>query len=209
MLPVPSSIRLMSISAEPRRAHLMHLLVLSAFRPSRCRPRRRIPSGLNAPSGAQCFPTRRRRHRPTDRPRLNAPSGAQCFPTLKESRVTSGVTCLNAPSGAQRFPTPNGAVRESSIVPSLNALLVLSAFRRDGTNLRTSCRSRVSMHLLVLSAFRPIGTVESNNRWDGLNAPSGAQCFPTREEHVGTMPPDGVSMHLLVLSAFRRGFCGQ
>ena len=90
----------------------MHLLVLSAFR----RQRRGSPRGysqcLNAPSGAQCFPTfsppHRRRWRsanvsqctfwcsvlsdlqakllltPFRMLRLNAPSGAQCFPTRKE-----------------------------------------------------------------------------------------------------------------------------
>ena len=87
---------------------------------------------LNAPSGAQCFPTgdaeqgvsRGNRSqctfwcsvlsdRATPRPgpsrsgSLNAPSGAQCFPTLTRDEAQTTIdTCLNAPSGAQCFPTP-------------------------------------------------------------------------------------------------------
>ena len=60
------------------------------------------------------------------------------------------------------------------------------------------------MHLLVLSAFRHEGlndaAIDSLFR---LNAPSGAQCFPTRRRGGGRMLRSGVSMHLLVLSAFR------
>ena len=81
-------------------------------------------------------------------------------------------------------------------------LLVLSAFRRcsrvsfHGSSRESQCtfwcsvlsdrgirarrrRIKVSMHLLVLSAFRlanrDTGVVELQR----LNAPSGAQCFPT------------------------------
>ena len=39
----------------------------------------------------------------------------------------------------------------------------------------------VSMHLLVLSAFRHEPTLYSEIPFDGLNAPSGAQCFPTED----------------------------
>ena len=60
------------------------------------------------------------------------------------------------------------------------------------------------MHLLVLSAFRlTYGTrVRARYRY-GLNAPSGAQCFPTSISAIVVFPPILVSMHLLVLSAFR------
>ena len=64
----------------------------------------------------------------------------------------------------------------------------------------------VSMHLLVLSAFRRgnddalVGVVVR------LNAPFGAQCFPTRQLLLDTIQRF-VSMHLLVLSAFRREIC--
>ena len=59
------------------------------------------------------------------------------------------------------------------------------------------------MHLLVLSAFRlDDASLVELGPW-GLNAPSGAQCFPS----YPVMPVDvcrhQVSMHLLVLSAFR------
>ena len=64
--------------------------------------------------------------------RLNAPSGAQCFPTLRRR-----------------------------ILLSLRGVLV-------------------SMHLLVLSAFRPKSSSKCPSRsLRRLNAPSGAQCFPT------------------------------
>ena len=58
-------------------------------------------------------------------------------------------------------------------------LLVLSAFRLFITSYARDITIRVSMHLLVLSAFRPPGENAANN--GGY-----------------------VSMHLLVLSAFRR-----
>ena len=70
------------------------------------------------------------------------------------SRLASRIMRLNAPSGAQCFPTRGGLSPRSG-------------------------RSTVSMHLLVLSAFRPTGTNYSHAIWE-------------------------VSMHLLVLSAFRR-----
>ena len=86
---------------------------------------------------------------------------------------------LNAPFGAQCFPTGKMVLFSASRLP-------------------------VSMHLLVLSAFRPercaamcSGTIY------GLNAPFGAQCFPTQQTLDEERPMIDVSMHLLVLSAFR------
>ena len=86
---------------------------------------------------------------------------------------------------------------------------------------------RVSMHLLVLSAFRR-KVFNHRNREESLNAPFGAQCFPTGRQPPGITPISvsqctfwcsvlsdqhdralakpplrTVSMHLLVLSAFR------
>ena len=106
-------------------------------------------------------------------------------------------------------------------------LLVLSAFRRTTaltarTGISTSqctfwCSvlsdwgrqlapaitgSRVSMHLLVLSAFRHEATYTAAGVL-GLNAPFGAQCFPTRVRTRIVARVVCVSMHLLVLSAFR------
>ena len=137
---------------------------------------------LNAPSGAQCFPT----YWALD---LTGPFAkkSQCtfwcsvlsdgpytrgfgFEFYQESQctfwcsvlsdgLTDGWTALpvvirlNAPSGAQCFPTA-----------------------RMGQRIRAH---HVSMHLLVLSAFRLIDEVgEWLLHWS-LNAPSGAQCFPT------------------------------
>ena len=59
------------------------------------------------------------------------------------------------------------------------------------------------MHLLVLSAFRLEPAEEVFDRSPGLNAPFGAQCFPTRRARLFLAASDSVSMHLLVLSAFR------
>ena len=84
------------------------------------------------------------------------------------------------------------------------------------------------MHLLVLSAFRLDIARRGREVQSGLNAPSGAQCFPTEHRHglrgplkqrsqctfwcsvlsdsktkMVPSPKRGVSMHLLVFSAFR------
>ena len=57
------------------------------------------------------------------------------------------------------------------------------------------------MHLLVLSAFRPADDYGGEDGC-GLNAPFGAQCFPTGSSSL-KIASSPVSMHLLVLSAFR------
>ena len=65
----------------------MHLLVLSAFRHGSLHWARAATPRLNAPFGAQCFPTaQRNRYWIKGLSRLNAPFGAQCFPTLKTFR---------------------------------------------------------------------------------------------------------------------------
>ena len=131
---------------------------------------------LNAPSGAQCFPTGEESLRPPRsrrvsmhllvlsafRPKssnitcsgrcLNAPSGAQCFPTGRKESLGHFDKRLNAPSGAQCFPTMDGEVKEPKEFVSQCTFWcsVLSDrhLQPDGR------ASRVSMHLLVLSAFR-------------------------------------------------------
>ena len=108
----------------------MHLLVLSAFR---LRARSRFAS---------------RTFR-----RLNAPFGAQCFPTYSRGL------------GRRR--------RRVSM-----HLLVLSAFRPVGHVFDDAFHTAVSMHLLVLSAFRREDRDGEPHRLR-LNAPFGAQCFPT------------------------------
>ena len=82
-------------------------------------------------------------------------------------------------------------------------LLVLSAFRHNGKSVRTRVGRRVSMHLLVLSAFRPVKAVAAQVGYLRLNAPFGAQCFPTSRTATQATCLSRVSMHLLVLSAFR------
>ena len=85
---------------------------------------------------------------------------------------------LNAPSGAQCFPTRLEGSRQVAYVS-------------------------VSMHLLVLSAFRPRHGPWPKRSRPSLNAPSGAQCFPTGKIVPIHIAQHEVSMHLLVLSAFR------
>ena len=58
-------------------------------------------------------------------------------------------------------------------------LLVLSAFRRLFGLTMMSLSIPVSMHLLVLSAFRLANGLRAAPSFGGLNAPFGAQCFPT------------------------------
>ena len=82
-------------------------------------------------------------------------------------------------------------------------LLVLSAFRLDSVSMFVWIDRFVSMHLLVLSAFRLGTDLQKIFEYTGLNAPSGAQCFPTREREEKGARGSCVSMHLLVLSAFR------
>ena len=58
----------------------MHLLVLSAFRPEGLMIGKKPPC-LNAPFGAQCFPTKKIATSDWKSASLNAPFSAQCFPT--------------------------------------------------------------------------------------------------------------------------------
>ena len=134
--------------------------------------------------------------------RLNAPFGAQCFPTFDESlyvwachgsQCTFWCSVLSDPYPPLPYATPPA----------------------------------VSMHLLVLSAFRRSKRGKIGAYGTGLNAPFGAQCFPTAlsdsegaasqvsqctfwcsvlsDTHSSSRKDHrkAVSMHLLVLSAFR------
>ena len=160
----------------------MHLLALSAFRPDLfvvadtyfavsqctfwCSVLSDVPvggrvcgglRGLNAPSGAQCFPTSSRM-RVT--PAIVNVSMHLLVLSAFRHRAVAGIAvwpcCLNAPSGAQCFPTN----------------IVLDIWHRPAS-------IPVSMHLLVLSAFRPGDRGGDGRSPACLNAPSGAQCFPT------------------------------
>ena len=68
---------------------------------------------------------------------------------------------------------------------------------------RTYSHVHVLMHLLVLGAFRPVRLTIEGHEVEGLNAPSGAGCFPTTTTDDGIFQVS-VLMHLLVLGAFRR-----
>ena len=206
----------------------MHLLVLSAFRPNwptrrPCKtPRSQCtfwcsvlsdfinltPHELNIQRSQCTFwcsvlsDQRKESQMDFQKASLNAPFGAQCFPTgsslpIKDS-VASG---LNAPFGAQCFPTkirmPLGDADVSSQCTFWCSVLSDS---RGAAN--TPHQREVSMHLLVLSAFR-LGPAHATCNRSSLNAPFGAQCFPTTDVLLRRSQYQ-VSMHLLVLSAFRR-----
>ena len=138
----------------------MHLLVLGAFRlgftgedlsdvlsTSQCtfwclvlsdKPKKKPPpapwpvASLNAPSGAWCFPTRADRRRIGMEPEsLNAPSGAWCFPTCG-CGVVGGAAYLSQCT-FWCLVLSDGKVTDKEYYSKL---------------------SEVSMHLLVLGAFR-------------------------------------------------------
>ena len=207
----------------------MHLLVLSAFRPYRHQPGPRgypesqctfwcsVLSDVGTIGGVGCLL-----------------SLSQCTfwcsvlsDDVEEALSPCSAVGLNAPFGAQCFPTWK---RDASMWRYLSVsmhLLVLSAFRPSGGN-DWRVLAQVSMHLLVLSAFRHRADSPGAARRLRLNAPFGAQCFPTSPGTPGGTRimtsqctfwcsvlsdavqrfPRGhavpVSMHLLVLSAFRR-----
>ena len=183
----------------------MHLLVLSAFR-------RRISA---------CY--------------LNMDQKSQCTfwcsvlsDPWEADDVNFSLIGLNAPFGAQCFPTagrlvPVGRGKGSQCTFWCSVLSDSSRRTPEGRP------SRVSMHLLVLSAFRQCEYFHKNTarvpRLDApfgaqcfptmsvsglsllrmrLNAPFGAQCFPTLCMVQSRIVSRSVSMHLLVLSAFRQ-----
>ena len=138
----------------------MHLLVLSAFRLETVE-RPQVASQSQCTFWCSVLSDRRSQRLPAAASCLNAPFGAQCFPTSYIADVIDEVgnwLCLNAPFGAQCFPTCKAWVEVGPFYLVSMHLLVLSAFRHgepDGT----PAGRTVSMHLLVLSAFRPGGGV--------------------------------------------------
>ena len=109
----------------------MHLLVLSAFRPYRLDSLAKPDLSLNAPFGAQCFPT---------------------FNPVRHKGRTFGSQCT--------FWCSVLSDREERLANQQFATVV-------------------SMHLLVLSAFRRWRRRRKRRAILSLNAPFGAQCFPT------------------------------
>ena len=140
--------------------------------------------------------------------RRGVPGGSQCtfwcsvlsdvVPFVGEDCFVSVVSMHLLVLSAFRPPI-NGALLAAAVV-SMH-LLVLSAFRQP-EGVCDDTRQRVSMHLLVLSAFRPSAPAVPLCS-AGLNAPFGAQCFPTGYRVCRGLCARTVSMHLLVLSAFR------
>mgnify|MGYP000998925285 CR=1 FL=1 len=121
-----------------------------------------------------------------------------------------GVHCLNAPFGAQCFPTGDMTkVVDLKITVSMH-LLVLSAFRLKDKPSERPVLSAVSMHLLVLSAFRLHSLSETMPSAAGLNAPFGAQCFPTGPgaQHVGFRRTSQCTFWCSVLSDSRTSGVG-
>ena len=182
----------------------MHLLVLSAFRPQNDHHRQKDRGGLNAPSGAQCFPTSPRRNCP-GRSLWRVSMHLLVLSAFRRRGFVPGDQAwlrLNAPSGAQCFPTREIEASWAMVTPSQCTFWcsVLSD-RNDHHGDRAPFESQCTFWCSVLSDPRPAPVRHPSML--GLNAPSGAQCFPT--------PPGdpawdfvSVSMHLLVLSAFRR-----
>ena len=162
---------------------------------------------LNAPFDAQCFPTDRWDYLKVPAGTcLNAPFGAQCFPTAYPSRPIGRRLLLSQCTfwcSVLSDPHRRRAVRNPVQTVSMH-LLVLSAFRRIKGLFGISSPSRVSMHLLVLSAFRPSRSPNSALAFSvsmHLLVLSAFRLDGRRHRLAGV----NVSMHLLVLSAFRQG----
>ena len=135
----------------------MHLLVLSAFR----------PNDSNQPKGDDV---------------------SQCTfwcsvlsDQVQTAASNASALGLNAPSGAQCFPT---ATADWSLLIDYKSQCtfwcsVLSDM--PTVALQGPQYYSVSMHLLVLSAFRHLKGLAKTIDSESLNAPSGAQCFPTEK----------------------------
>ena len=85
-------------------------------------------------------------------------------------------------------------------------LLVLSAFRHDHRQPGNHSQDPVSMHLLVLSAFRH-DSGRAALDYEGMSQCT-FWCSVLSDRNIGfeDAPFWAVSMHLLVLSAFRREY---
>ena len=146
-----------------RRQVSMHLLVLSAFRLGMClrRPREDRPVSMHL----LVLSAFRQLLDQIGQDHITSQCTFWCSVLSDSGKTTkiASMKCLNAPSGAQCFPTEECFFGELDF--------------------------RVSMHLLVLSAFRPDATPRSGPQTRRLNAPSGAQCFPTPPPENRATPP--------------------
>ena len=209
MLPVPNSVRLVSISAEPRLAQ-----------------------NLNAPFGAQCFPTREEAQGaglenlsqctfwcPALSDLSSVPDGwskdrivSQCtfwcsvlsdmedrfagyWKFLDGSQCTFWCSVLsdldglsegqratiglNAPSGAQCFPTRTGRPLRQQLPRRLNAPSGAQCFPTL-TAMHLTNISLWSQCTFWCSVLADSPANSQDRASSSLNAPSGAQCFPTR-----------------------------
>ena len=156
----------------------MHLLVLSAFRLHLRLPL--VPSRL----------------------RLNAPSGAQCFPTNLIQRITGRLLiCLNAPSGAQCFPTRTSKGSIPGFSPQCTFWCsVLSDRLVMPTKYNLVVPSQCTFWCSALSDYQGH---EFARREDASQCTFWCSVLSDRNETRGVRKLDPVSMHLLVLSAFR------
>ena len=114
---------------------------------------------------------------------------------------------LNAPFGAQCFPTWYNSKSMEVFQQVSMHLLVLSAFRLDSFIwIVPPSGSQCTFWCSVLSDGNDRDRRDA--RHARLNAPFGAQCFPTNSPSTRERNRALVSMHLLVLSAFRPDYTG-
>ena len=181
---------------------------------------------LNAPSGAQCFPTRILRRRGLCGLSVSMHLLVlSAFRPVVEDRVPSSLLS-QCTFWCSVLSDATNKLREAISTKS-QCTFWCSVLSDRGRLARQHVPYPVSMHLLVLSAFRLSARHSKTLLSSRLNAPSGAQCFPTPPAprrvgrlHSGLNAPSGaqcfptsirvllkcklpVSMHLLVLSAFR------
>ena len=110
--------------------------------------------------------------------------------------------CLNAPFGAQCFPTVKMECGRTKITSQCTFWCSVLSDACNEPLCRGRIKSQCTFWCSVLSDVR--FRFARLSRDSSLNAPFGAQCFPT---FVNLTPHElniKVSMHLLVLSAFRQ-----
>ena len=157
----------------------MHLLVLSAFRPRGDQATHILLYESQCTFWCSV---------------LSDAKGGMMLPRSKQSQCTFWCSVL---SDRRRKPTVGTPTCGSQCTFWCS---VLSDRRRKPTVGTSTCGSQCTFWCSVLSDRRPPG---QQVRAPSLNAPFGAQCFPTKLWELINSSKD-VSMHLLVLSAFRQ-----
>ena len=135
------------------------------------------------------------------RSRLNAPSGAQCFPT-----VFDGVPDTDYQSQCTFWCSvlsDKNPYRQKAKALSSQCTFWCSVLSDLGTWLYGSGALLGSQCTFWCSVLSDPDRPQAQPSGVCLNAPSGAQCFPTHGCRAGRGSVRVVSMHLLVLSAFR------